>query len=139
MLQYLFDTDHLTLHDHADVAVWRHFSSHPWGAVGISAVTVEEYLRGRLAALTRHRNGPLHVQAYSRLVASLQLFAQFPIVPFDQACENQFQQLRRLRLRVGSQDLRIASIALIDQLILVTRNRRDFAQIPDLTLEDWSV
>jgi tRNA(fMet)-specific endonuclease VapC len=139
MLRYLFDTDHLTLYDHADVLVWRHLSAQPWGAVGISAVSVAEYLRGRLAAVTRHQSGPLHVQAYSRLVASLQLFQQFPVVPLDQAGESQYQQLRGLRVRVGSQDLRIAAIALVYHLVLVTRNRRDFARIPGLMLEDWSV
>jgi hypothetical protein len=30
MLQYLFDTDHLTLYDHSDVIVWRHFSARPF-------------------------------------------------------------------------------------------------------------
>ena len=139
MLRYLFDTDHLTLYDHVAVSVWRRLTQHPPGSVGISAVTVEEYLRGRLAALTRHPSGPQHVQAYARLVASLQLLQQFPIVAFDQACESQYQQLRALRLRVGSQDLRIAASALVHRLTLVTRNRRDFAQVPSLVLDDWSV
>ena len=139
MLQYLFDTDHLTLFDHADVAVWRHFSANPWGSVGISAVTVEEYLRGRLAALSRHTSGPLQVHAYDRLVASVQLFQSFAIVSFDSTCENEYQHLRGLHLRIGSQDLRIAAIARVHHLVLVTRNRSDFARIPGIVLEDWSV
>lgn len=139
MLRFLFDTDHLTLYDHADVAVWRHFSAQPWGSVGISAVTVEEYLRGRLAALSRHTRGPRQVLAYTHLVDSLSLLHQFAIVPFDLACEAEYQHLRGLRLRVGSQDLRIAASALVHRLPLVTRNRRDFARIPNLLTEDWSV
>lgn len=139
MPQYLFDTDHLTLFDHFDAIVWRHFSARPWGAVGISAVTVEEYLRGRLAALARHGSGVLRVQSYARLLSSLDLFQQFPLVDFDPACEQQFQQLRGLHLRVGSQDLRIAATALVHRWTLVTRNRRDFSNVPGLTLADWSV
>ncbi|HWG42274.1 MAG TPA: type II toxin-antitoxin system VapC family toxin [Gemmataceae bacterium] len=139
MLQFLFDTDHLTLFDHADVTVWRHFSNRSLGIVGISAVSVEEYLRGRLVSVARHQNGPLQVQAYANLIDSLALFQQLPIVPFDPACENRYQQLRRLRTRVGTQDLRIAAIALANNLILLTRNRRDFGRVPALTLDDWSV
>jgi hypothetical protein len=90
MLRYLLDTNHLTLHDHANVTVWRHSSAHSWGRVGIRPVTVEEHLRGRLAALTRHQQSPLQVMAYSRLVDSLNLFAQFPLVPFDQGAESRY-------------------------------------------------
>ena len=139
MLQYLFDTDHLTLYDPTDVTVWRRFSAVSWGSVGISAVTVEESLRGRLLALSRHTTGPLQVQAYDRLLVALSLFPQFVLVPFDLACENQYQHLRGMSLRIGSQDLRIGAIALVHRLILVTRNRRDFGRIPGLSLEDWSV
>lgn len=139
MLQFLFDTDHLTLYDHGHAHVRRHHAAQPGGAVGIGAVTIQEYLKGRLAALARHQSGPLQVQAYANLVASLQLFQQFPIVAFDAASENEYQHLRALRLHVGSQDLRIAACALAHRLTLVTRNRRDFGRIPGLGLADWSV
>jgi tRNA(fMet)-specific endonuclease VapC len=139
MLQFVFDTDHLTLFDHSDIKVWRRFVQQTPGSVGISAVSVEENLRGRLAALAKHHGGLMQVRAYGRLVESLQLFQHFPVVAFDGFCEARTQQLRRLRLKVGSQDLRIAAVALVHQLALVTRNRRDFAQVPGLKLEDWSL
>ena len=139
MLQYLFDTDHLTLFDHADVRVWRHYANHPLGSVGLGTVSVSETLRGRMAAVARHQNGPLHVQAYTNLIASLSLFQSFTIVPFDSACEGRYRHLRGMRLRIGSQDLRIAAIALVNNLILITRNRRDFGRVPGLRIDDWSV
>jgi len=36
-------------------------------------------------------------------------------------------------------DLRIAAISLANGLILLTRNLSDFAVIPGLVIEDWTV
>jgi len=57
----------------------------------------------------------------------------------DLLSEQKFQELRGLRLRVGSRDLRIAATALVHDLTVVTRNLRDFGWVPGLRLEDWSI
>jgi tRNA(fMet)-specific endonuclease VapC len=61
------------------------------------------------------------------------------VVPFDSAVVPVFDGLLAQRVRIGTMDLRIASIALSRGLILVTRNRRDFAQVPGLLTEDWTI
>jgi tRNA(fMet)-specific endonuclease VapC len=137
MLRYLFDTDHLTLFQQGHMPVARRLTSHPPDAVGISVVTIEESLRGRLAQLARARDGPARMKQYSLLEQSIRLFVQFPVVSFGQAAETNFQQFRAIR--IGTQDRKIASIAVACQLILVTANRRDFARVPGLVIEDWSV
>ncbi|MFI5457816.1 MAG: type II toxin-antitoxin system VapC family toxin [Isosphaerales bacterium] len=137
MPRYLFDTDHLTLFQHGHAPVARRMGSQQPGAVGISVVTIQETLRGRLAGLARASDGPTRIQHYVLLEQTIRLFAQFPVVPFDQAAETNFQRLRAVR--IGTSDRKIASIALANQLILVTANRRDFARVPGLLLEDWSV
>jgi tRNA(fMet)-specific endonuclease VapC len=100
---------------------------------------VEEMLRGRLAILARRAEGEARVHAYTKFLETVQFFSTIPVVPFDMACERQFQALRAMRLRVGSRDLRIAATALLHSVVLITRNRRDFEQVPGLRLDDWSL
>ena len=139
MLQFLLDTDHLTLLEHGHPPLKLHLTAQPQGSVGLSVVTVEESLSGRLAAIRGARDGAARIARYRSLQNTLQLLRQFPVVPFDQAAEDCFQQLWALRLRIGTSDLKIAAITLANNLILVTRNRRDFGRIPGLKLDDWSV
>jgi tRNA(fMet)-specific endonuclease VapC len=70
----------------------------------------------------------------------LTLFEQnHPVLPFDAVAQARFQQILSIRLRIGTQDQKIAAVALANNLTLLTRNRRDFAHIPGLTFDDWSV
>jgi tRNA(fMet)-specific endonuclease VapC len=64
---------------------------------------------------------------------------ELPQLPFDDPCEAQFQQLRGLRLGIGVQDQKIAAVALVNGLTLLTRNRQDFSQVPGIQLDDWSI
>ena len=138
MLQFLLDTDHLTMLENGNPVVAQRVAKQAQGVVALPAVAVEETLRGRLAAIARARNGLDRVTRYDLFLESLKLFQQYPIAPFDQPAEDQYQLLQGLRLRVGSRDQKIAAIALANRVILVTRNRKDFGQVPGLIIEDWS-
>lgn len=65
--------------------------------------------------------------------------AKLNILDYDTAADALYQELKRQRLRVGSQDLRIAAITLANQGCLVTRNRSDFERVSGLAHEDWTI
>jgi tRNA(fMet)-specific endonuclease VapC len=60
------------------------------------------------------------------------------VVDYTAQTDALVSDLRKQGLRIGTQDLRIAAITVANAAILVTRNSRDFAQVPGLVLEDWS-
>lgn len=134
MIRFLLDTDHVSLQERGDPHVWRHLERVPADQIAVSVVTVEEMLRGRLAILSRRRGGQARVHAYRKLLETVAFFNAVPVVPFDLACERRFQELRTRKLRVGSQDLRIAATALVHDCTVVTRNRRDFARVEGMRL-----
>jgi tRNA(fMet)-specific endonuclease VapC len=139
MSAWLLDTDHIGLIERNDPVIRSHLTRRPATSIAVSVVTMEESLRGRLAVLSQRLTSPQRVQAYANLLTTVRLYGTFTVLPFDSACEVQFQQLIGLRLRVGTQDLKIAATALANGFTLVTRNRSDFQRVPGLVLEDWSV
>src|SRR4051794_38773019 len=103
MIRYLLDTDHLTLQEHGHEPLRQRLASVPPEVVAVSVVTMEEFLRGRLAVLSRRLEGDAMVRAYAKLLETVQFFHLVTVVPFDANCKEQFQSLRALRLRVGTQ------------------------------------
>ena len=76
--------------------------------------------------------------AYDRLLATVRYFAHVNVLPFTPAAAAVLQKLRDQRIRIGTQDLRIAAIVLAAGGTLVTSNRRDFEKVPGLTIEEWN-
>ena len=74
----------------------------------------------------------------SRLTAVEQAVADLKQRLETQRAES-FETLVAPRLRIASMDLRIAAIALSRNLILLTRNVRDFARVPGLLTENRTV
>lgn len=68
-------------------------------------------------------------------------FQQFASLPFDDQAAEQYGQLRAYLAKqgtpIGPNDLLIASIALANNITLVTHNTEEFKRVPNLQLEDW--
>ncbi|WP_417731448.1 type II toxin-antitoxin system VapC family toxin [Rosistilla oblonga] len=67
----------------------------------------------------------------------LERFVETQVVGFDDAAADVFTDLRSQKIRIGTMDLRIASIAIANDLTLLTRNTVDFVRVPNLRFEDW--
>lgn len=138
MSRFILDTDHLTLLLHGHALVRQRVADTPPDDLAITIITVEEQLRGWLDAVRRHAGSERQVWAYRGLHDAFRAFGQVTVLDFDAAAYREFTVLRRRLRRAGAQDLRIAAIGLTVGAVLVTRNQRDFGQVPGLTLEDWS-
>jgi tRNA(fMet)-specific endonuclease VapC len=136
---WLIDTDHYSLQERGHPRLREHLAAIPPDSIAVSVVTMEEMLRGRLAMLSRQLPREEWAHAYQKLMDTTAFFESVLVLPFEMPCQEKFEELRARRIRIGTKDLRIAAIALVNGLTLVTRNRKDFAQVPDLLLEDWTV
>lgn len=103
----------------------------------LTPMTLEEQTRGWLAKIHGTRAVADQVPYYALLVDLFSFVSAWPITVFDAAAAETFERLRRDRVRIGSVDLKIASIALTQNALLLTANLRDFRQVPGLQVEDW--
>ena len=103
----------------------------------VSAITVEESLRGWLAAIRRQTEPRNQIAAYQRLVRQVEIFASWLVLPWDDDAANRFDSLKSLRPKIGTQDLKIACICLAHDATLLTRNLADFESVPGLRVENW--
>ena len=136
---YILDTDHLTLLQRRHPSVVARLTALQPEDVAVTVVSAMEQMRGRLAQVHRAKTAPEVTQAFLRFQEALHFYRTVNLLPYDEAAAEQFAGLRQSRKNLpGTQDLRIASIALSRGATLVTRNRRDFTRIPGLLFEDWS-
>ena len=136
---WALDTDTLTLWLRGDAAVGRRVEDHDPDELSVTIVTVEEVLSGWYRLIRLARDDDKLVRAYESLQQSVEFFRQVRILPFDKEAATRFHDLRRTHRVIGTNDLRIASIALRSGATLVSRNLRDFRPISGLQVQDWSV
>ena len=110
--------------------------------VATTVINFEELATGWFGAISRARRPPLdrerEIEIYARLVKLVDKFKKLRVVTYDVVAADRFDELRSQRIRVGTNDLRIAAITLSLNATLITRNHSDFARIPNLRIEDWT-
>ncbi|HLW66247.1 MAG TPA: type II toxin-antitoxin system VapC family toxin [Gemmataceae bacterium] len=136
----LLDTDHLSVLTDSRVAgnaalVQRlKLAAEP---LAIPIVAVEEQCKGWLAKIAHTRDIHQQILPYQHLAVLFNFLAEWNITSLSEAAADLFSQLRRQKIRIGSQDLKIAAIALTENALLLSANLRDFHKVPGLRVENW--
>ena len=135
-----FDSDILSDLFNGSRAIVARIVTIPLAQQFVPIVVIEEAMRGRLDAIRKAQAGSPRSnleKAYHDFEASLTDFRQFQVLPYTAAAHAQFKAWRTAKIRIGTQDLRIAAICLAHGATLVTRNARDYTQVPGLNLDVW--
>lgn len=139
---YLLDTDHNSILQRGgvgSVVLERRLRTLGNDDFGTSIVSYEEQCRGWADYIHRANTSETRIDGYARLRASLRFYSRIAVWDYEIAAEAIFAALTRAKVRVGTKDLRIASIALANNATLLTRNTSDFARVPNLRFVDWTV
>jgi tRNA(fMet)-specific endonuclease VapC len=138
--RYILDTDHVTLLQYGHPLITARSLQVGEGNIFTTTVTLEEQLEGRLVVIRQAATRPQYLAtAYENLRRTHEYFCAVNLLDFDDRATEIYLDLRSRRIRVGSHDLRIAAIALANQMVVATRNRKDFELVPGLQINDWTI
>ena len=138
MSLWILDTDHVSLFQHRHPFVVQRVNQVNFEEIAITIITAEEQLRGRFNVIRNASSSDKLVLAYAKFQNNLDFLQSVSLLEFSEAAGNIYAELKT-KIRVGTQDLRIAAITLSVNGILVTRNWKDFEKVPNLRLEDWTI
>jgi len=144
MRGYFWDTNILTLFgynpDHTVLS--QHIGRVSWGKIFLPSVVVAEAWRGRLrkADAVPRTKPDQAISPHEKLAKTHELLSRFRVVHFDEGAARRLLGLQKMRKyrKKHHADMMIAAMALSNQFILVTRNKKDFADfLPAQQLENW--
>lgn len=137
----LLDSNHLSALKYREhprcLALSRRLRERADDGIATTVIAFEEQMRGWMALIARSSTVSRQVAAYHELSGISRFFAKWDVVDFDETAAVRYVALRNLKIRIGSMDLKMASIALVHDALLLTANRRDFLQVPGLRFENW--
>ncbi|MGI0481273.1 type II toxin-antitoxin system VapC family toxin [Geminocystis sp. CENA526] len=141
MINYIFDTDHLSLiqrNNQEGKNILKKLMAVENPRIAVTIITYEEQVRGRLLFIAKAKNTEQQLLGYQGLQNLLINYQSIIVIPFKYEAIIEYQKLRKKYPRLGSMDLKIASITITNNAILLTRNNQDFTKITELKIEDWS-
>jgi tRNA(fMet)-specific endonuclease VapC len=142
-MRYLLDTDHISFLQRRSGLEFKTLAAriarHSSTDFGLSIVSFHEQVLGAHNFINRASTNTDLLRGYKLLSETLSGFSEAPVLHLDPEAIAIFDELREQRVRIATMDLRIASIAISRNLVLLTRNARDFNKVPKLAIEDWTV
>ena len=132
-MKYMLDTNIcIYLIKHKPPKVLKHFRSHAVGDIGMSSIALAELRYG----VSKSQHVEKNRQALDEFILPLEL------ADFDEQAAAAYGTVRagleKAGRPIGSMEMLIGSHALALGATLVTNNTREFRQIPDLKVVDWS-
>lgn len=106
--------------------------------IAVTIIAYQEQIQGWLSLINKSKNINEQVNIYQRLKKQLTNYCQILIIDFDEKAAEEFEKLRKKYRNIGTMDLKIASIVIVNKAVLLTRNTSDFGQIKDLLIENWT-
>ena len=138
MSLFILDTDILSLFQRGHAAIGRHVAATSPPDLAITVLSVDEQLTGWYSFIRKAKSTDQLALGYQRLADSIPFLAAFQIFSLEKVAIQRYESLRKLKLNIRKMDLRIAAVVLEKGATLVTRNARDFKQVPGLHFVDWS-
>lgn len=132
LAKYLLDTNAcISYLNYPGSAIFHAIQSVPSDEIAVCSVAKAELFFGSIKSKFPSRN----------LIVQKQFLSNFVSFSFDDKAAEKYAEIRAFLSSVGQligpYDMLIASIALANDLTLISHNVREFSRVPRLTLEDW--
>jgi tRNA(fMet)-specific endonuclease VapC len=131
-MRFLLDTNIcIYLIKQRPLQVREKFNAYSVGEIGVSSITVSELWYGVAKSQRRKANRR----------ALRQFLLPLTVATFDETAAQAYGEIRAALEENGrpisAMDMLIAAHAVSEGVVLVTNNEREFARVPDLTVENW--
>lgn len=104
---YLLDTDHMSVLRRGGAESLRlqmRLSTLPDDKIVTCIVVYEEQMRGWLAEAAHIQSGTQLIAPYNSLASNLAVFCAITVLPFDAPAARYFDEFKRQKIRIGTQD-----------------------------------
>jgi tRNA(fMet)-specific endonuclease VapC len=130
---FLLDTNIVSYWMRGDQKIIKKLKKHKPHELSLSTITLAEIFYGIRKSNVKKKERRDKIES---------ICAQLDVFPFDKTAADNYGTIRvfleRKGIPISERDLQIASIAMANNLIVVTHNIKEFERISGLISEDWA-